>query len=152
MAEPFFSLTQWTLSWGQKKIGTSWLVFTQLLISIVVTAVRSWGGSTKELMRHHRSTRKGNSYLKSQKLWRIIGSLLEKPYTIHPIVDASMPCFLMLIFSRNSHSNGNLSLSPLFTISMWFVWKFVELIVLLLIQLCHRLCSLIPYLRGLCSL
>lgn len=74
-AEPFCFPMQWMLSLGQKKTGISWLASTLLLMFIVVIAVKCWVGNMNELMRHLRSTRKGNSYLKSLKLLRRTGSV-----------------------------------------------------------------------------
>lgn len=67
MAVPFCSLMPWMLLWARRRTGNLWRGFTLLLISIAMIAGRCWAGSTREPTRKHRSTRKGSSYLRSQK-------------------------------------------------------------------------------------
>ena len=75
MAGPSCSLMRWMLMLGPKRTGTSWLVSTLLRMFSVVTAVRCWVGSMNVLMKNHRNTRKGSSYLRSPKLSRKTGNL-----------------------------------------------------------------------------
>lgn len=88
MVEHFCSLTQWTLSWDQKRIGISWLVSIQLLMSIAATVVRCLGGNMNEHMKRHRSTRKESSYLRSQRSSRKTGN--SPPWILWKCVDAPM--------------------------------------------------------------
>ncbi|KAK4384819.1 protein yippee-like [Sesamum angolense] len=61
---------------GAKEDRHLYWVSTQLLISLVQIAMRYWGGSTNVLMRHHRNTKRVNSYLRSRKLLRRTGRVL----------------------------------------------------------------------------
>lgn len=78
----FCSLMPWISQWDQKKTGISWRVSTLLLMCIVLIAVRCSGGNMRGHMRHHRSTKKGSSFLKSQKLLGTTGSILWS-YLMH---------------------------------------------------------------------
>lgn len=104
MAELFCSPTRWTSLWGRKKTDISWLVSIRLLISLVLIAVRCWGGSMKGLMRRHRSTKKGSSSLRSPKLWRRIGnqcglSLFSSQFCY--VLLQVYQCFVPFILYRN---------------------------------------------------
>lgn len=78
----FCSLMPWTSQWDQKKTGISWRVSTLSLMCIVLTAVRCWGGNMRGRMKHHRSTKKGSSFLKSQKSLGTTGSI-QWSYLMH---------------------------------------------------------------------